>query len=672
VTTAGAGLLAACVLGLAAAVAGAGLPRRARAWAVGAATGLMALGALVAALAVIIDDRAFTARLPSVLPLSGVTIALDPLGALFVVVAAVVAVPVAVYGVGYALHGPDGRAFHAVVPLFVLSLLLVPAAGSVTTLLVLWELMAVASTLLVLADHRRSPAARDAGQWYAVMTHLGLVAILIGLVVFAGHSGGESFAVLRARGPHLSSGVRSAVFLLALVGFGSKAGVVPLHVWLPKAHPEAPSHISALMSGVMVNLGVYGIVRVGWDLLGGGPRWWGVVVLAVGAVSALFGVLHALVSSDLKRLLAYSTTENVGLMLIGVGAAGLFASDGHRTLAAIAMAAALLHVLNHALFKALLFLGAGSVLTATGTRDLDRLGGLARSMPVTTATFAVGALAIAALPPLNGFVSEWLLLQSLVHSLPSTTATVAVAMPVAVAVVALTGGLAAATFVKALGTGFLARARSEEAEAAHDPTVAMQVAMVALAGGCVAAGVAPRVAAVPLERATAVLGPLTTAVAFRGSGSSLRLNGISGSMSPAAIAVGLVVAACVVLGMLRAVGSPRARRRAEAWGCGRTVQTARMEYTATSFAEPLQRVFDDVLRPDLDLDVSHASESRYHIDAVRYRHGIRDAVDTGIYQPLLRAVGGWGRWARRVQNGSIHRYLAYTLVAVLTVLVVAR
>jgi len=672
VSAAGAGLLAACVLGLGAAVAGASLGGRARAWAAGGLTALMAVSGLVAGLAVIVDARAFSARIPSLLPLSGVTVVLDPLGAFFVVVAAVVAIPVSLYGIGYSSHGPAGRTFHAVLPLFVLSLLLVPAAGSVTTLLVMWELMAMTSVVLVLAEHRHSPAVREAGQWYAVMTHLGLVAILLALALFAAHAGGESFTVLRAHAATLSSPVRSAIFLLALVGFGSKAGVVPLHVWLPRAHPEAPSHVSALMSGVMVNLGVYGIVRVGWDLLGGGPRWWALVVLAVGAASALFGVLHALVSADLKRLLAYSTTENIGLILIGVGAAGLFAANGNRVLATVAIAAALLHVLNHAVFKALLFLGAGSVVAATGTRDLDLLGGLARRMPVTTATFAVGALAIAALPPLNGFVSEWLLLQGLVHSLPSSAPIVAVTMPVAVAVVALTGGLAAATFVKALGTGFLARARSDGAASAVDPPVPMQAAMVALALGCVAAGVFPRMAGVPLQRAIASLAPLHDGAPFRGAGWSLGLAGISGSMSPAVIAVGLVAAVVVVLAGLRALGSPRARRPAENWACGRTVQTARMEYTATSFAEPLQRVFDDVLRPDLDVDVSHAAESRYHVDAVRYRQGIHDAIETQLYRPLVGAVGAWGRFARRLQNGSIHRYLGYALGAVLVILVVAR
>lgn len=632
----------------------------------------MATAGLTAGIVVLVTGRAWVAHLPSLLPLAGVDLSLDPLGAIFVVATAGVAVAVAIYGVGYARHGSSGRSVQCMLPLYVLSLMLVPAAASVTTFLALWETMAITSLLLVAAEHRHRAEAREAAVWYGVMTHLGLVVILLGLVLFAAHAGGESFATLRAGAARLSPLVRSTVFVLTLAGFASKAGVVPLHVWLPRAHPEAPSHVSALMSGAMVKLGVYGIVRVGFDLLGGGPRWWGLVLLTAGAISALFGILHALVSSDLKRLLAYSTTENVGLILVGVGAAGVFAASGNRTLASIAMAAALLHIINHAAFKGLLFLGAGSVLAATGTRDLDRLGGLVQRMPVTAATFAVGALAIAALPPFNGFVSEWLLLQSLVHSVGSASTTLAVTMPLAVAVVALTGGLAAATFVKAFGTGFLALPRSPQAEAATEAPGAMQAGMSLLALACIALGVAPTLLGRALAKAVGALAPIRDGDPFSHDRVSLGLAGIRGSMSPLLVAIGLGVGGVILLSALRAIGSRGPRRVAENWGCGRSVQTARMEYTATSFAEPLQRVFDDVLRPDHDVDISHRTESRYYVEAIAYRTAVRDAIETHAYAPVLRAVGGWGRAARQLQNGSVHRYLAYAFGALVVILVVAR
>jgi hydrogenase-4 component B len=665
------GLAAATVAAGLAVAAAIALPRSGRVPAVGVLTALSAAGGLMAAVAVLTGAGRFSADLPELLPLAGIHLQLDALGAVFVVASALVAIPASLYGIGYCRHGVGNRAVQATYPVFVWTLLMVPVAGSASTFLVIWELMALSSLLLVLAEHRRDPVVRSAGRWYAAMTHLGLVAILLAFFLLASRTG-DSFAAMRAGARGLSPLTASTVFALALVGFGSKAGVVPLHVWLPRAHPEAPSHVSALMSGAMVALGVYGILRVGWDLLGGGPAWWGVVVLSLGAVSALFGILQALVASDLKRLLAYSTTENVGLILIGVGAAGLLAASGNHVLAGVAVAAALLLVVNHAVFKGLLFLGAGSVLSAAGTRDLDRLGGLARRMPVTSVTFAVGALSISALPPFNGFVSEWLLLQALVHSLPSAAVAVRVTMPLAVGVVALTGGLAAATFVKAFGTGFLALPRSPGADAATEAPPSMRVGMVIMAGLCLVLGLAASVLGRPLARVVEVLAPMGDGRPLRTAGMRLQPAGVQASLSPLLLAVGLLAAVVVVTAILRAVRSPTALRDAQTWGCGRSVQTARMEYTATSFAEPLQRVFADVLHPEMDVDVDHRAESRFYVEAVRYRGGVRDAFELRLYEPALRVVRWWGEVARRLQNGSIHRYLAYAMVALVVVLLVAR
>jgi formate hydrogenlyase subunit 3/multisubunit Na+/H+ antiporter MnhD subunit len=448
-----------------AAVAALVAPVGARLWSAGLITAVAgAVGAAAGAAAA--AGQSWSVWLPELLPLAGVRLALDPLGGVFVAVTGVVAVCAAVYGIGYCGHGLDGRVFQSVLPLFVAALLLVPAAASVSTFLLAWELMAVSSLVLVLAEHRRRAEVGQAGLWYAVMTHLGFVTILAGLVAFAAEAGGESFEQLRATEP--PPAVKTVVFLATFAGFASKAGIVPLHVWLPRAHPEAPSHVSALMSAAMVNMGAYGVVRVGLDLLHGGPAWWWLLVLVAGAASALFGILQAAVASDLKRLLGYSTTENMGLVLVGVGAAGFFAASANPVLAALALAAALLHVANHAAFKTALFLSAGSVLHATGVRDLDALGGLRTRLPWTTVVFAVGALCASALPPGNAFVSEWLLLQSLIHALPGSGVAGAVTMPLAVGVIALSAGLAVATFVKAFGVGFLARPRSAQAERAGE------------------------------------------------------------------------------------------------------------------------------------------------------------------------------------------------------------
>jgi len=599
------------------------------------------------------------------LPLFGVTLDLDPLGGFFLALTGAVAIPVGVYAIGYAHH--LSRVPLAVLPLFVAAMLLVPAAGSVTTFLLAWELMAIASLVLVLAEHTR-PEVRSAGLFYAVMTQLGFVAILISLMVLSAAGGADRFAELTA----VPEGVRTAVFLLTVVGFGSKAGLVPLHAWLPRAHPEAPSPVSALMSAAMVNLGIYGIVRFDLQLLGPGPRWWGLLLLAVGAVSALYGVLQASVATDLKRLLAYSTTENMGLITLALGAATLFANSGAHAPATIAMAAALLHLIGHAAFKCLGFLAAGSVLAATGLRDLDRLGGLARRMPSTTVLFGVAALGASGLPLGAGFVSEWLLVQSLIHAAPGHDTLVALTAPLAVGAVALTTGLGVAAMVKAFGIGFLARPRSEAAASAREAPGSMLTGMTIAAAACVMLAVVPVLMAPALRRVLDVL-PAAKAVQFTDFGAVIRLPGLSGSIAPGMIAATLLAA---VLAVVTLTGW-RARRRPDPaelplWACGAGDLSARMQYTATSFAEPLQRVFDDVLRPDTDVEVTHHAESRYMADSVTYRSRIGDAIEERFYTPVLRAVAVAAQVTRRAHTGSVHLYLLYGALGVLIVLVVAK
>ncbi|WP_370328653.1 proton-conducting transporter transmembrane domain-containing protein [Candidatus Mycobacterium methanotrophicum] len=642
------------------------MPTRRRATLVGIGTAGAGLAAVAAGVAAM-GGSSFSAWLPDLLPLAGVRLALDPLGGLFVAVTGAVAVCAAVYGVGYVrpsghgAHG-DGRVMQATLPLFVAAMLLVPAAASVSTLLVAWELMALTSLLLVLAEHRRRAAVGEAGRWYAVMTHLGLLAILAGLVGFAAAAHGESFTQLRAAAGGMSPAVKGAVFAATLLGFASKAGVVPLHVWLPRAHPEAPSHVSALMSAAMVNLGVYGVLRVGLDLLRGGSRWWWLTVLTAGALSALYGILQAVVAIDLKRLLAYSTTENMGLVLIGIGAGGYFAAGGSRLLAALALTTGLLHLVNHAAFKTVLFCSAGSVLRATGSRNLDALGGLRSRMPVTTALFAVGALSASALPPGNGFVSEWLLLQSLIHALPTTATATAVAMPLAVAAVALTAGLAVATFVKAFGVGFLARPRSTVAEQAAESPLSMLAGTGLAAAGCVVLAIAPAAVLPRLSRAASTAFGSSAVDAVHGP-VTLRLTGYAGSMSPLLITVALLAAALGALAGVRVLAARRARRVARLWDCGAGPLSARMEYTATSFAEPLLRVFDDVLAPETDVNVTPTTESAYLVERVQFQARVPDRIEHRLYEPVLSASRAVGEAARGLANGSVHRYLGYGFFA---------
>ena len=661
-------LVATALFGLAASLAGATAPPRARVRVSVALTVAACVCAFALAADVLATGNVATVHTSQLLPLLGFSLRLDRLGALFVAVAAGIGLCAMVFRLGYRGHGLSSRTGSCVLPLFVTTLLLVPAASAVGTFLFLWELMAVTSLLLVLADHRVRDEVQRAGQWYGVMTQFGAAVLLLALVLLADRSGSQSFAVIAQHGPHLAPWVRSVAFVLAVVGFGSKAGAVPLHVWLPRAHPEAPGPVSALMSAAMVNLGIYGIIRVGDTLLGGGPAWWWLLVMALGGLSALFGALHSSTNTDLKRLLAYSTTDNVGLMLLGVGASGLFAATGHRALAVVALVAALLHVVFHAVFKGSLFLSASSLQQATGLRDLDRMGGLVKRLPLSAPVFIVAGLAICALPPFCGFVSEWLLLQSLLHGLPSGDTAVQVAMPLGVGVLALTGGLTAATVVKAIGVGLLGQARSDGAGSASEVPVTMWGGAALLALLCVVFGVAPfLVLPAVVDAARSGLGygaahPLA-------QGWSVGLTGVRGMLAPGLLALGLVVAVSFAAGV-RQLAQRGALRRTEAWGCGREVQTARMQYTATSFAEPLSRVFDDVLGPTHDLDVSHSAESRYYVESATFHTTTHDAFERHGYRPLSVALGWWGRQARRVPNGSVHRYLAFGLAALVVVLLV--
>lgn len=689
-------------------------PRRAAAAVAGGATiAVAAIGIVCGVVAV--DDGIAPVHIAALLPLGGTRLAADATSGLFMLVTGAVGAVVGIYTVGYAARGhtaegtatPEagatpgdapvpghvgvtphrhqrGRGPLAVLPLFLACMLAVPLADSVPTFLFLWELLALASLVLVLAEPGRRTV-RDAGLSYAAMTHLGFLAVLVGLVLFAEAAGTEGFDAMgfdamRAAAGELSPATRAAVFLLTAIGFGSKAGLLPLHAWLPRAHPEAPSPVSALMSAAMVNLGVYGIVRVDMDLLGPGPRWWGLTLLVAGGLTAGYGVLHAAVATDLKRLLAYSTSENMGLICVALGAAMLLTATPSGTAAAVvALTAALVHLVNHAAFKSLGFMAAGAVGSATGRHDLDALGGLAPRMPATTVAFGLAALGAAGLPLGCGFIGEWLLLQSLVHALPDGGTLVALVVPLTVGVVALTAGLGVAAMVKAFGVGFLARPRSPEADRAGEVGLSMVTGMGLAAVACGVLAVAPAVLAPVLSR---VLPELTAASGGSGGptdptplpelGTLLRLPGIGGSMSPAVLAVGVGAGVLLAFGAARLRSRRRpAARTAELWACGGGALTTRMEYTATSFAEPLQRVFDGVLRPDVEFAVSRHERAPYLVREASYRSRLRDTVETLLYAPVLRAVSAAAALARRAHAGSIHAYLAYGAAGLVVALVAA-
>lgn len=601
--------------------------------------------------------------LPSTLPLGEVGLDPTPLGAFFMVVAGTVGAVAAVYAIGYAGGAASSRTAWAALPVFLGAMQLVPAAGDAVSFLLMWEVMAVASTVLVITEHASRAEVASATLWYAAMTHLSFMLLLLGFGFLASAAGGTGFESMGSVDP--GSWPASVGFVLLATGFATKAGIVPVHVWLPRAHPAAPSHVSAVMSAAMVKMGVYGVLLVSLRLLPDGPEWWGLLLLAGGAVSAVYGILQASVASDLKRLLAYSTTENVGLMFLALGTGLLLRSVHELGPADVAVAACLLLVASHAAFKTTLFLGAGSVLHASGERDLDRMGGLGRTMPVTSLAFGIGALGAAALPVTVGFVAEWALLQSLIHGAGPKDRLVAVAIPVAMTVVALTAGLALLTFVKAFGIAFLARPRSAGAAGAHEAGWTMRVAMLASAAAVLGLGLAPGMLATAAARAGGLDG--VGAVGWAGIG----LPGVDAVLDPLALTLMAALFAAPIAVVTWVAARRRPRRRVEmAWGCGGVRVSPRMQYTATSYAEPLARVFDDALRPERDIEVTHASESRYLVERVQFRQQLADVVEVRVYRPAVRLADRFGLAARGLQNGSIHRYLGYSFVALVAVLVV--
>lgn len=607
--------------------------------------------------------------LPFGLPGLGFHVRLDSLSALFMVVVDLPAAAAAFYTIGYAGHLPERRRVTPFLPLFLFGMNAVLLADDAITFLMAWEFMSLASWLMVVSDHRLEEN-RAAGQVYLMMALFGTLCLLGAFAVLAGPAGAWDFATMRAAA---SGAAVAAVAPLALLGAGSKAGLAPLHVWLPLAHPAAPSPVSALMSGVMTKVALYALVRLLFDLVGRVPWEWGAVLMVIGSLSAVLGVMHALIQDDLKRLLAYSTVENIGIVAIGLGLALAFKDGGEPALAALALVGALYHIVNHATFKTLLFLAAGAVQAATGERRLSGLGGLLKRMPWTGTAALIGALAIASLPPLNGFVSEWLILQALFKGPSLPPWAMKFGVPVVAAMLALSAALAAACFVRAYGIAFLGRPRSlAAAQAGHHPTPAtMRWSMAALAFLCLLLGAIPvtvtdvlSAVVVPLAggpfQVSADLGwPWLSPVgATRGSYSGTVL-----------VLVGLALFAIVVV-VAHAFGAPRARR-AEAWDCGcpEGLLLPETQYTPQSFSQPQRRVFGSTLFAAVETIEMPEPGAR---QSARLSVRLIDPVWDGLYRPLFRAVAAIADRVNRLQSFTVRGYLLLMFATlVLMLLVVA-
>jgi len=605
------------------------------------------------------------AVLPIGLPSLPFHLRLDRLSAYFVMVIGAASAGISAFAAGYFRKGqgtPPGLLcleYHV----FLASMVGVVLADDAYSFMVMWETMALASFFLVTANHRIAEV-RSAGYLYITMARIGAIAILLCFGVLQANTGDYTFANMRAQ--TLSPFWASAGFLLAVFGFGAKAGVLPLHVWLPEAHPAAPSPVSALMSGVMLNTAIYGMLRVSFDLLHIQLWWWGGLLLAIGMATALFGVVFAAVQTDMKRLLAYSSIENMGLLFVGMGLTLIFSGYDMLPMAALALTATLYHVASHACFKSLLFLGTGSVLHATSERNLGRLGGLIRTMPWVGWLTLLGVLASAGLPPLGGFVSEWLLLQSFLFAPGLPVPLLTMLIPVVAALIALVAALAGYTMVKFFGVIFLGQPREDKLAQAHDAGRWERVGMVWLALGCVALGLLP-------TQFIQLIDPVTQQLVHAGLGDKVAAHGwllapnsmAQASYGPVIFLLGILGSFAIAFLLVRWLYHGRTRR-APPWACGYPWVTARMQDTAEGFGQPIRQIFEPFFVMQRELPTPFDKQPRYRVT-------VEDHFWRWLYVPVTHFANYLARLMGMVQQGRISVYLLYSfLTLIATLLAVMR
>jgi hydrogenase-4 component B len=609
-------------------------------------------------------DGAARVTLPLGLPWLGAHFRIDALSAFFLVVVNLGGATASLYALGYGRHEEAPSRVLPFYPAYLAAMNLVVLANDAFSFLVSWEFMSLTSWALVIAHHRDKENMR-AGYVYLLMASFGTLALLLGFGLLAGPGGNYTFDAMRAAHPSVL--LAALVLILAMIGAGSKAGVVPLHAWLPLAHPAAPSQVSALMSGVMTKVAVYGFVRIVFDLLGAPQWWWSMLVLAVGGITAAMGVLYALMQHDLKRLLAYHTVENIGIIFIGLGLSLAFKAEGLEWAAALALTAALFHVFNHSVFKSLLFFGAGSVLSATGERDMEHLGGLIHRMPQTAFVFLVGCVAISALPPLNGFVSEWLTFQAILLSPQLASWGLKFLVPAVGALLALSAALAAACFVKAFGVSFLGRPRSDAAAKAEETDSNSLAAMFFLAALCLVAGVLPGIfldALAPVSHAlVGVSMPHQTGLAW------LTIVPIAESRSSyngLLVFVFVTMSGSIAAFAIHRLASDRLRR-GPAWDCGYPDPNPATQYTASSFAQPIRRVYGTIVFQAREIGEmpppGSLAPARLHVE-------IRDLIWDAAYAPIAGLVATATEKLNVLQFLTIRRYLTLVFAALVLLLLV--
>lgn len=612
--------------------------------------------AAVPAVRVLATGRSVALRLPWSIPMGSFAIALDPLSAFFCLPIVLLGGLAAIYGTAY-LRAWRGRknlgACWFFFNVLLASMLLVVSARNGVLFLIAWEVMALASFFLVMFEDEKE-SVRRAGRTYLIATHLGTASLLVLFLLLGRRSASLDFDAFGAA----SSGVASAVFLLALVGFGTKAGLMPLHVWLPEAHPAAPSHVSALMSGVMIKTGIYGLLRT-FTFLGPPPAWWGWTIVCIAVVSGVLGVLFALAQHDLKRLLAYHSVENIGIICLGLGIGLLGESYGQPAISFLGFAGGLLHVFNHALFKGLLFLGAGAVVHSTHTREIDHLGGLLKRMPWTGALFLIGAAAICGLPPLNGFTSEFLIYVGAFNAVITQGAGGAIAGIVVIGALALIGGLAVACFAKAFGIVFLGEARSDHATHAMECGWAMRLPMAVLAAGCVLGGLLGPVAVHGISKAAAQL------CTSPGAEEAALTRAVGPLRWVMFVSAAFLLLAAAVAYLRHLLLNGRSVRTSVTWDCGYAAPAPRMQYTSSGFAQPIVTLFRFVLRTHRE----QTAVAGYFPGQAGLSTHTNDPAQEEVYEPAFEGAGRLLAKLRWLQSGHMQLYVLYIAVTLLVLLV---
>ncbi len=620
--------------------------------------------ALCAAAVLYINQAPSQTVLPLGLPWLGAHFRLDPVACVFLAIINLGGASASLYALGYGRHEPEPGRVLPFYPAFLAAMNVVVVAADAYSFLFAWELMSLMSWALVMAHHRTAKTAY-AGFVYLIMASFGTFALLFAFGLLAGAHGDYAFDAIRAH--HLSPGLAGLALALTVVGAGSKAGIIPLHVWLPLAHPAAPSHVSALMSGVMTKVAIYAFIRIAFDLMGAPAWWWSLPVLLLGGATAAIGVLYALMETDLKRVLAYSTIENVGIIFIAAGLALAFKASGFAGAAALALTAALFHGLNHMLFKSTLFYGAGAVIVATGEQDMERLGGLIHRMPISSAAFLAASMAISALPPFNGFASEWLIFQSILVSPQLPQMGLKLLVPAIGVLLALAAAFAAACFIRAFGSTYLGRPRTGAAAQAAETDRWSLATLLVCASLCLLAGVFPGFVIDWLQPAAAVL--VAGHMPPQASIPWLSIAPVSASRSSynGLVLFGFVAASASLAAIAVHRFASRAARKAPFWDCGYPRLGVVAQYSATSLAQPIRRVFATVVFASHEqLEMPPPGDKR----PATLRRFLRDPVWDFMYVPVASAVGASATLLNHIQFLTIRRYLSFVFIALVVLLVV--